>query len=584
MGSTGTFDGLPPLFEHCIDDYRPMKVICIGAGISGILTAIRFPQKIQNLTLTVYDKNADVGGTWFENRYPGVRCDIPSHSYQYTFENNNQWSEYYSTGSEIQAYLQRTARKYGAYRYMKFNHTLKGATWKADEGKWHVTLEDTTTGTTFVDTCDIYLSATGILNKWQWPTIEGLKDFKGKLVHSANWEEDTPLKDKDVALIGAGSSGIQILPTIQPIAKRVDHYMSGKTWISPIGFGSQELKLRGATGNFKHSEEELEKWRKDPKEYLAYRHHIEAMVNEASLITLFGTPSQKEFQIINREAMAKKLEKKPEIMAALEPAFPPGCRRLTPGPGYLEALLEDNVEFINTKIKKIVPEGIETVDGKLRKVDTIICATGFDTTLRQPLPIIGEDGVSLDDVWNPTPECYFGIFPPKMPNHMRFLGPNGGPGTGSLIHLVECAAEYMIKVVQKLQREYIKSIVISPRANKQFSGHLDKYFTKTIYTQPCKSWMKRGKEDGRVVTLWSGSCIHATVAFENPRWEDFNYDLMPEIVGNEYSWLGNGHTLAQHEERVTTEYLDKVNIPPVINPEEHTPGGVAHSVTVPGLL
>lgn len=326
---------------------------------------------------------------------------------------------------------------------------------------------------------------------------------------------------------------------------------------------------------------------KDPKAYLEWRHKIERSVNEASLITIFGTPSQQNFQLINREAMSMKLAKKPEIMKALEPSFPPGCRRLTPGPGYLEALVEDNVNFINTKIKRFVPEGIETVDGTVRKVDVIICATGFDTSLRQPIPITGQGGVTLDDVWNPTPECYFGIFPPKMPNMMRFLGPNGGPGTGSLIHLVECACEYMIKAVRKLQREYIKSIVVGPRANAIFSKHVDKYFTKTIYTQPCKSWMKRGKETGRVVTLWPGSCIHAVVAFENPRWEDFEYELMEEVEDSPLSWLGNGITQAQQEDRVTTDYLDTADVPPIYNPDsvDDIDGVVADNhIKVTGML
>lgn len=142
----GVTTGLPPLYGHCIDDYRPMKIICIGAGISGMCAAIRFNQRIQNLDFTIYEKNADIGGTWFENRYPGVRCDIPSHSYQYTFESNTQWSEYYSSGPEIQRYLQRTARKYGVYKYVKFRHEFTGATWHADQGKWEIFLKDLETG------------------------------------------------------------------------------------------------------------------------------------------------------------------------------------------------------------------------------------------------------------------------------------------------------------------------------------------------------------------------------------------------------------------------------------------------------
>lgn len=316
-----------------------------------------------------------------------------------------------------------------------------------------------------------------------------------------------------------------------------------------------------------HSKEELDYWKAHPEEYHAWRHKIEKSVNGAALITLFGSTTQQNFQKINQDAMREKLAKKPEIMEAMEPKWPPGCRRLTPGPGYLEALVEDNVNFLSTKIKRFTPGGLETVDGKERKVDLVICATGFDTSLKQVIPIKGRGGIDLNDVWDPYPESYFGIFVPHMPNMLRFVGPNGAPGTGGFVHLIECACEYMIKAVQKVQREYIKSITVKPEAMAMLTKHIDKYFTKTIYTQPCKSWMKRGKEDGRVITLWPGSAIHAVIAFDNPRWEDFDYTYLPETEYNHFSWLGKGLALAQERDEVTTEYLDLVDKPPVINHE-----------------
>lgn len=317
---------------------------------------------------------------------------------------------------------------------------------------------------------------------------------------------------------------------------------------------------------------------------MKYRHKIEKSVNEASTITFYGTPQQQAFQRINREAMAKKLEKKPHIMEALEPSFPPGCRRLTPGPGYLEALVEDNVNFVNRKIKRFVPEGIETVDGQVREVDIIICATGFDTTLKQPFPVRGLGGVSLDDVWSPDPECYFGILAPKMPNHFRFLGPNGGPGTGSLIHLVEVSCEYMIKCVAKIQREYIKSMVVSERANRAFAKHVERYFTRTIYTQPCKSWMKRGKEDGKVVTLFPGSAYHMVIAFQNPRFEDFEYEYMEETEENPLSYLGSGLTLGQKLGIVETDYLDYVDVPKAIDGWQAEEMADEKGITITGMV
>jgi cation diffusion facilitator CzcD-associated flavoprotein CzcO len=130
-----------------IDDVRPVKIICIGAGVSGILTAIRFPQHIQNLELVIYEKNEDVGGTWFENRYPGIACDVPAGTYQFTFASNPQWSKYYAPGGEIQQYLKNVCRRYDVLRYVKFRQQFKGARWLAEKGKWEVTIESLTTST-----------------------------------------------------------------------------------------------------------------------------------------------------------------------------------------------------------------------------------------------------------------------------------------------------------------------------------------------------------------------------------------------------------------------------------------------------
>lgn len=245
--------------------------------------------------------------------------------------------------------------------------------------------------------------ATGLLNKWAWPDIPGFETFKGEKLHSARWDESIELKDKEVALIGGkllflefflppkfcecsnadsvnigGSTGIQILPSIQPIVKRVDHYMKSKNWISPLGIGGDELIRRGSTtGNFKHSKDELDRFA-DPKEYANFRHKIEGDINQAPLAAFYGTESQKKFHAMSKKYMEEKLAHRPDILEALMPEWTPGCRRLTPGPGYLEACCEKNVDYVSTPIKRVHEDSIETIDGKIRKVDIIICATGFD--------------------------------------------------------------------------------------------------------------------------------------------------------------------------------------------------------------
>jgi len=229
----------PPLFILIA------QVIVIGAGVSGILAAIRLQQYIPGIDLTIYEKNPALGGTWFENRYPGLACDIPSHVYQYTFEHNTQWSSFFSGGPEILEYVKSVAKKYKIEKYITYNSKVCEAVWNEDEGKWKVKVQ--TDGQVKDDDCNVLFSASGVLNAWKWPDILGLKDFKGKLLHSADWDtewynrlnlctNDRDYTGKSVAVIGCGSSAIQILPKMQKVCSKVDHYVRGKTYLSyPFG-------------------------------------------------------------------------------------------------------------------------------------------------------------------------------------------------------------------------------------------------------------------------------------------------------------------------------------------------------------
>ncbi|KAK6366885.1 hypothetical protein LTS17_010436 [Exophiala oligosperma] len=404
-----------------------------------------------------------------------------------------------------------------------------------------------------------------MLNRWTLPDIPHLEDFQGEVLHSANWKgwvKKFDPKGMRVALIGGGSTGIQILPQIQPAATQVVHFMKGNQWISPVGVGGAEAQKRGVTGNFAYSAAELRAFQENPQLYHKHRHEVEGNMNEAQLVTFMGTAEQKTFWELTDASMKKKLATKPEIYKSLTPKWPPGCRRLTPGPGYLEALVQDNVTFVGCGIEKILPRAIQDKDGNVHDVDAIICATGFDTTLKHTIPLVGLSGKSLGEIWDPIPEAYLSMCPPSMPNFFLYQGPNGGPGAGSAVPFLEYEAEYMIKCIQKVQMQHIKSMVVSDAANKAFSRHIDQYFKHTVFSQTCRSWFKRGQEQGRVTALWPGSAVHAQIAFSNPKFEDFDYEYMRE--GQGFSWLGNGLTLAQSQGGFTTSYLDTVDIPPPI--------------------
>lgn len=177
-----------PLADHPIENFRPLRVIVIGAGYSGIYMGIRIPELLRNVSLTIYEKNAGLGGTWWENRYPGCACDIPAHSYVYTFEPNRNWREFYAGSEEIQGYLEGVAKKYSVERFVKLSHKVIKCEWDHGKGVWKVDVENTDSGEVIHDEAEFVVAARGGLNDYVWPEIPGLWDFEGKLLHSANWD------------------------------------------------------------------------------------------------------------------------------------------------------------------------------------------------------------------------------------------------------------------------------------------------------------------------------------------------------------------------------------------------------------
>ncbi|KAJ7597765.1 FAD/NAD-binding domain-containing protein [Mycena floridula] len=565
------------LGDFCIDEPRPMKVVVIGAGYSGITAGIRFRQKVSNLNLTIYEAHAGIGGTWFANRYPGIACDIPSHTYQLTFAENPNWSSFYAPGHEIRDYIQSVAEKYKLLPYIKLKHRLVRAQYNESSGKWILIIHrilDSGDFEEFEDIADVLFTGMGGLSRMRWPHIDGLENFQGKLIHSADWktgEDDDNVipeswKDKTVAVIGVGSSAIQIVPTVQPRVKKLVNYVRGKTWISPTFVqGSLSSLSKQENGeNYLFTEEEKTHFASDTEYYKKFRYEMETELNSVHQSTIVGNPMQEGGRKYFHAMMLQKLAKKPWIADHIVPSFAVACRRLTPGPGYLEALCEDNVEFVPVPIKRVTKTGIETEDGKHTDLDIIVCATGFDTTFKYGFPLIGRAGKDLAEVWKDLPRAYMGIAVDGYPNWFQSLGPASAVGAGSLLILIEKQVDYAVAATLKMQRERLKSIEIKSAAVDDFNEYLESYFPTTVFGQKCRSWYKMGKEEGPVVALWPGSCLHAARALTNPRWEDFSYEPLDGSVKNRFYWLGDGQTVADknHPGSDKAWYLKEIDIPP----------------------
>ncbi|KAG6911287.1 hypothetical protein DXG01_002126 [Tephrocybe rancida] len=531
-----------------------------------------FRQRVKNVDITVYESNSGVGGAWHANRYPGLACDIPSHAYQLTFEDNKSWSAFYAPGPEIRAYLDHVVDKYALRPFIKLRHRIAGATYDEGTGKWHLKVRRPAKGSPteagehviwdwrtdfeeFDDTADVVLAGLGGLSRWTWPDVPGLESFKGRVIHSAQWDRDEDGKggwqetikdwgDKRVGIIGVGSSAIQMVPALQPRVKHVTNYVRGKTWLSASFVRDRMEKLAKGeqVSNYQFTEEDMKNFQ-DPAFYKDFRWQLECELNGANPATLRGSEMQIGAAIAFKEDMLRKLAKKPWIADHLIPDFAPACRRLTPGPGYLEALCEDNVDFVPTHIKQITPTGIDTVDGKHQELDILICATGFDTTFRFDFPILGRNGVDLSDKYDPYPRTYLSVATDGFPNWFQSLGPNAAVGAGSLLLVMEKQVDYAVAATLKLQRERLKSMEPKAEAVADFDAYLESYFPTTVYSEKCRSWYKGGKEVGKVTALWPGSTLHAARALAHPRWEDYNYEPIDGPVKNRFYWLGDGQTV-----------------------------------------
>ena len=536
------------ILEQPYGVHAPKRVIAIGAGATGICLA-KFSESIPNLDLQIYEKNADVTGTWWENKYPGCACDIPSHIYQFQWALNPYWSHYYADAKEIRQYLKGVYDKHGLRKYVKLQHTVVGASWNSSTAKWTVELEKAD-GTRFEDECDFLVNASGLLNNWKWPTIKGLHSFKGRLTHSADYDESIQLEGKRVAVFGAGSSGVQIVSTIQPTVKQLYTWIRSPIWIS-AGFAGKFAGPDGA--NFKYSEKLQQKFASDPVAHLRYVKMIDEELGKRFNFNLSHTAEAQKAVEYSRRQMEEKLKGRPELIKKLIPTnFGIGCRRPTPGNGYLEALVQPNVTTYTEEVQEITSNGFIDNEGNEHEVDVIICATGFDTSFKPRFPIVA-NGKDLREVWESDPVSYFSVMIPGFPNYFASLGPYSA-SNGSLLPPIETGCLYILEVVKKCQLDRIRTIAPKVDATNEFREHADLLLKRTVWNQKCRSWFKNGTIDG-LPRLYPGSRAHF-VENMRPRYEDFEIAYESD---NRYEFMGNGFAMREFDGRDSTWYLGIVD-------------------------
>lgn len=481
---------------------KDLRFIVIGAGMAGVLAAIKLKEAGFS-QVTVYEKGESVGGTWRENQYPGLTCDLAAHAYTYTFERNPDWSQLFAPGPEIHQYFIRVADKYGVTPLIRFNEEVSEC--RYDGGKWFV---KTKKGTE--DWADFVIAATGVLHHPFTPQIEGMDTFEGPMFHSTRWDHSVPLEGKRVAIIGTGSTGIQIVSALQPVAAKVYQVQRTAQWVRYIPF-------------HKYTEEDKQRFRDHPElmEELAEQWAF-GETAQTFMRGLADASSDEMHKIedLCREDLETRIED-PELREMLRPRYRAACKRLVMSWDYFDAVQQPNVEVVTDRIERFEKNGIRFASGKFIEVDVIGLATGFDVSkFIRPTRVTGLNGYDLEEFWNPDAKAYGALTMPRFPNLFFLNGPNGPVGNFSLIDIAEKQMHYIMQVVELLRAGVCNAVQVSQQAFEDFDRRRKEAAKNTIWATGCKSWYLDSEGLPHIWTLSIDELVEMT---RKPNWKHYEF-------------------------------------------------------------
>ncbi len=471
-------------------------VVIIGAGMGGVLAAIRLGEA--GIPYTLIEKNPGIGGTWYENKYPGCRVDVPGHSYSYSFAPNHAWSCHFPLADEIRAYFDRCAREYGVIPHTRFNTEVREARFDETTQTWQVEVTDGD-GVTSTLEARAVISAVGQLNRPRLPDIQGLDSFRGPLVHSAQWPDDLDLNGKRVAVIGSGASAFQIIPEVAKTARALTVFQRSPAWMFPNPGYHTEVSAAQ-----RWALEKLPYYSKWYRFWLFYT-SIEGVYDKTLVDPAWDRPGAvSAANDAMREVLAGWIDSQvndPALLDKVLPTYPPfGKRILQDNGSYLAALQQDNVSVVTEGISAITPGGVRTADGSEHAVDVIVCATGFHADrFLYPMTIVGRDGIELNRQWSDTNgRAYLGITVPNFPNLFCIYGPNTNlVVAGSIAHNAESQVNYILRCIRLLLERDAATLDCRRAVHDAYNEEVDRINAGTAWGSPVvNNWYKN--DQGRV--------------------------------------------------------------------------------------
>lgn len=455
-----------------------VRVVIVGAGASGIAAAIQF--ELLGIPYAIYERQSEIGGTWNLNRYPDARVDTSSFLYQFKFEKNYPWTEYFASQVEVKRYLEHVARKYGVHDKIRFDVEVTKAHFDEAESRWR--LELVRDGAVEQLTADVVVSAAGLFSTPKFPDIPGVDEYEGQLFHTTAWGIDYDATGRRIAVIGNGSTGVQLVPKLAQTADQLYAFQRTPQWISPME-------------NYREQITPDIRWLFDHVPYywnwFCYSSQVTssgmqgAQVYDREWQKAGGRISERNdgMRAILTEYIRGKVGHDPDLLAKCLPDYAPLARRLVVDNGWYDALLQDNVELVTEPISRLTAKGIATTDGEVREVDTIVFAAGFEVTKYMwPTEYVGRGGVRMEDLWEKDgPRAHLGLVVPGFPNLFIFYGPNSQPRAGAFLSWIEIWARYTAQAVADLLESGHRTLEVKEEVFEEYNARLDAAHSELIW-------------------------------------------------------------------------------------------------------
>jgi 4-hydroxyacetophenone monooxygenase len=472
------------------------RTLVVGAGLSGVCAAWRL--RALGLSVEIVEKNAEVGGTWWDNNYPEAGVDTPNHFYSYSFAPNPGWTSNYSKRGEVLGYLKRTAGELGVLDTVRLHTEVLALDWDETRRDWAVRLRDPDGER--IERYRAVVLACGPLSRPKLSAVPGIEGFAGDWFHSSHWRHDVPLAGREVAVIGTGASAMQFLRSVADEAGHVTIYQRSPQWARP----PQDYHGTVSDG---------QRWLLEhvPYYYAWYRFGLMWRFGDGLLPTLRRDPDwphpERAMNARNdkhREQLAaylrQQLAGRDDLLDKALPGYPPYGKRILIDNGWFDALKRNNVDLVTEAVARVEGDEIVTEAGSRRRADVAILATGFEASrMLGPMAVTGRDGATIEHAWaNDDPKAHLGITVPGFPNLFLLVGPGTGLAHGgSIFFVTECQVRYVSRMLVEMIERELDAVEVKRDAHDAYLRRFDALHEELVWSHPgMRNWYRNAA--GRV--------------------------------------------------------------------------------------